>query len=164
VPALVLDNREVLADSYSILDYLDSLAGPGRALMPTGGVARREAQRVVANAIGAAEKAREILYERLVRPIEKRHEPWVERCRAQMHGALAQVEAACGRRGLGEWLVGASMSQADVTAACVFTFVSEALRTGDEPARYPRLKTLTSRCEDLPEFRATHMAWFAFTA
>jgi glutathione S-transferase len=164
VPALVLDNREVLADSNSILDYLDDLAGPGRALMPAGGVERREVQRVIANAIGAAEKAREILYERLVRPIEKRHEPWVERCRVQMHGALGQVELACARRGLGEWLVGSAMSQADITSACVFTFLSEALRVGEDQERYPRLKTLAARCEELPEFRATHYAWFPFTA
>jgi glutathione S-transferase len=164
VPALVLDNREVLADSASILDYIDDVAGPKRALMPVSGAARREAQRIIANAIGAAEKAREILYERLVRPIEKRHEPWVERCRMQMHGALAQVEAACTRRGLGDWLVGESLTQADITTACVFTFLTEALHIGEDPARYPRLKTLTARCEELPEFRATHHAWFAFSA
>jgi glutathione S-transferase len=165
VPALVLDNREVLVDSGSILDYLDELAGPKRTLLPAGGVARREAQQVIANAIGAAEKARDIIYERVVRPIEKRHEPWVTRCRQQMHGALAQVEAACARRGLGEWLVDTSLTQADITAACVYTFLSESLRVGEEPVfRYPRLKALTARCEELPEFRATHLAWFAFTA
>ena len=164
VPALVLDNREVLADSGSILDYLDEFAGPKRALLPAGGAARREAQRIIANAIGAAEKARDVIYERLVRPIEKRHEPWVERCRAQMHGALSQVEAACARRSLGDWLVGTSMTQADITCACVFTFLTEALRGAEEPSRYPRLKALTMRCEELPEFRSTHLAWFAFTA
>lgn len=164
VPALVLDNREVLPDSASILDYFDDFVGAKRALMPLGGAARRDAQRAIANAIGAAEKAREVIYERIVRPIEKRHEPWVERCRAQMHGALTQVEAACARRPLGDWLVGSSLTQADITCACVFTFLSEALHVGDDPARYPRLKAMTARCEELPEFRATHLGWFAFTA
>jgi hypothetical protein len=56
------------------------------------------------------------------------------------------------------------MTQADITAACVFTFASEALRFGEEPVRYPRLKTLTARCEELSQFRATHHAWFEFTA
>ena len=165
VPALVLDNREVLVDSASILDHLDDVVGPGHALLPASGSARRDALRIIANAIGAAEKAREILYEKLVRPVEKRHEPWVERCRSQMHGALGQVEIACARRGLGEWLVADSLTQADVTAACVFTFLVEALRICDEgTSRYPRLKALTARCEELPEFRATHLAWFAFAA
>ncbi|MET0292536.1 MAG: glutathione S-transferase family protein [Steroidobacteraceae bacterium] len=164
VPALVLDNGEVLADSASILDTLDDQAGPGRALMPSSGSARRDVQRIVANAIGAAEKARDILYERIVRPVEKRHEPWVERCRVQLHGALGQVEKACAHRGLGEWLVGDSMTQADITCACVFTFLSESLKVGGDSARYPRLKSLTARCEELPEFRETHLAWFAFSA
>jgi glutathione S-transferase len=164
VPALVLDNGEVLADSASILDYLDDRVGPARALLPPQGAARREALRIIANVIGAAEKARDVVYERIVRPIEKRHEPWVERSRVQMHGALGEVEAACARRPLGQWLVGESMTQADITTACVFTFLCEALRVADEPSRYPRLKSLTARCEALPEFRETYLPWFAFSA
>lgn len=163
VPALVLDNGEVMADSASILDTLDEMAGPSRALMPRSGPTRRDAQRIIANAIGAAEKARDILYERIVRPADKRYEPWVERCRVQMFGALGQVEKAFANRGLGEWLVGDSITQADITCACVFTFLSESLKVGDS-TRYPRLKSHTARCEELPEFRDTHLPWFAFSA
>ncbi len=164
VPALVLDNGEVLADSASILDTLDDLAGPGRALMPAAGAPRRDCQRIIANAMGAAEKARDILYERIVRPADKRYEPWVERCRSQLLGALGQVEKACAQRALGEWLVGETMTQADITTACVYTFLSESLKVGAESTRFPRLKSHTARCEDLPEFRDTHLAWFAFSA
>jgi glutathione S-transferase len=56
------------------------------------------------------------------------------------------------------------MTQADITTACVFTFMNEAMHIGEEPARYPRLKALTARCEELPEFQSTHLAWFAFAA
>ena len=165
VPALVADNREVLADSAAILDYFDELAGPKRALLPPSGSERREAQRIIANAIGAAEKAREVLNERITRPRELQHEPWLQRCRAQMHGALGEVEAACTRRALGEWLVGETITQADITSACVYTLLTESLiRIEEDGVRYPRLKGLTARCEALPEFQATHLAWFAFTA
>lgn len=165
VPALVLDNREVLVDSATILDHFDELAGPKRALLPPAGVERREAQRVIGNAIGAAEKAREILNERIVRPKELHYEPWLQRCRSQMHGALGEVEAACARRALGEWLVGETISQADITCACIYTLLTESLiRIEEEGARYPRLKVLAARCEALPEFQATHLAWFSFTA
>src|SRR6201990_2523084 len=34
VPTLVLDDGESLLDSAAILDYLDELAGPAKALMP----------------------------------------------------------------------------------------------------------------------------------
>jgi glutathione S-transferase len=43
VPALVLDDGECLIDSAAILDHLDEMAGPERALLPAGGKARRDA-------------------------------------------------------------------------------------------------------------------------
>jgi glutathione S-transferase len=165
VPALMLDNREVLADSAAILDYFDELAGPKRALLPPSGPARRVAQRIIANAIGAAEKAREIINERIARPKELQYEPWVQRCRAQLQGALGEVEAACARRALGEWLVDDTMTQADITCACIYTLLCESLiRIEEDDVRYPRLKGLTARCEALPEFQATHHVWFPYSA
>ena len=41
VPALQIGDGEILVDSVAILDYLDQLAGPGRALTPPVGPARR---------------------------------------------------------------------------------------------------------------------------
>lgn len=161
VPALVLDDGEVLADSGSILDHLDDLVGPSRALLPAAGAPRRQALRIIANVIGAAEKGRDIIYEGIVRPPEKRHEPWVDRCRMQMEGALGEAENACARRPEGAWLVGDSISQADITTACVFTFLQESLKVA-EGGRFPALQALTARCEALPEFRSTYLAWFAF--
>jgi len=43
VPTLVLDDGESLIESAAILDYLDELAGPQRALLPRSGSARRDA-------------------------------------------------------------------------------------------------------------------------
>ena len=42
---------------------------------------------LVALALGAAEKGREQIYKRVFRPAEKRHEPYLERCRGQIRGA-----------------------------------------------------------------------------
>src|SRR5260370_36189859 len=39
LPALILDNGEVIVDSYVIVEYLDELAGGGK-LIPTSGAAR----------------------------------------------------------------------------------------------------------------------------
>ena len=38
VPALILDGGETLFDSQMILDHLDELAGPERALTPSAGL------------------------------------------------------------------------------------------------------------------------------
>jgi glutathione S-transferase len=40
VPTLVLDDGEVLVESFAMLDYLDELAGPPKALIARGGEAR----------------------------------------------------------------------------------------------------------------------------
>jgi glutathione S-transferase len=161
VPVLVMDDGTVLVESGAILDTLDELAGPQRALMPVSGAPRREALRVISFAIGASEKARDQLYERMVRPPEKYHEPWVARCREQMHGALGQLERAARQRGAGSWLVDDRLTQADISVTCMCTLLDDALGvlTGDHP--YPALAAMVDRCESLPEFRATREKWFA---
>ena len=160
VPALVLDDGTVLVDSTSILDALDDLVGPSRALLPASGTNRREALRVMSLAIGAAEKARDQLYEGMVRPPEKFHEPWVARCREQMHGALGELEKSCARRGPSGWLVDDRLTQADVTVGCLSTLLDDALGVFAAGA-YPGIKSHVDRCEALPEFRSTRAKWFA---
>src|ERR1700678_4354176 len=115
VPTLVLDDGEVLAESAAILDYLDDRVGPARALLPAGGRERREALKLAALAMGAADKGRDQIYERAFRPSDKRHQPWVERCRTQMHGGLGAIERHCERLGANTWLIGDTLSQADIT-------------------------------------------------
>jgi glutathione S-transferase len=158
VPTLVLDDGEVLLDSAALLDYLDELVGPQRALLPRVGRERRTALRLMAIAMGAADKAREQVYERAFRPPERRHEPWLARCRTQMHGALLQLERHAGQRGSGRWLVGERLTQADITVVCGFTFLTEALGLSAQAAPYPGLRALSARCEALPEFESSYGA------
>src|SRR5580658_8584748 len=148
VPTLVLDDGEVLLDSAALLDYLDELIGPQRALLPRVGRERRTALRLMALALGAADKAREQVYERAFRPPEKRHEPWLARCRTQMHGALSELERHAAERGAGRWLLGERLTQADITTVCAFTFLTEALALSAHTAPYPALRALAGRCED----------------
>jgi glutathione S-transferase len=160
VPVLVMDDGAVLVESAAILDALDDLVGPARALLPASGTPRREALRLMSLAVGAAEKAREQLHERLVRPREKYHEPWVARCREQMHGALGELETECRSR-RGAWLLGDPFTQADVTVACMGTFLDDALSLFSGEPRYPGIQARVERCETLPEFQATRVKWFA---
>ena len=41
IPSLVLDSGETLIDSAAILDTLDEMVGPSRALTPASGAVRR---------------------------------------------------------------------------------------------------------------------------
>ena len=160
VPALVLDDGEVLLESAAILDYLDEQAGPERALLPASGVDRRRALQMIALAVGAAEKGREQIYESAFRPPQKRHEPWLERCRSQMHAALGELDRVCAARGAGAWLVGPRMTQADITTACMVTFVTESAGATAQHAPCPALRALVARCEALAVFREFHAPWF----
>ena len=89
VPTLVLANGETLFESAAILDYLDELVGPQRALLPASGPDRRQALKLMAMATGAAEKGVLQVYEGVFRPESKRHEPWLDRLRLQMGASLA---------------------------------------------------------------------------
>jgi glutathione S-transferase len=161
VPTLVLDDGEVLSESAAILDYLDDRVGPARALLPAAGRERRRALQYMALASGAAEKGRERIYERAFRPPEKHHDPWLQRCRAQMDGALGVMEGYCQDLRAGSWLVGDTLSQADITVSCAFTFLRESQQPDDLSARYPRLVALVDQCEALAAFRNTHVPFFS---
>jgi glutathione S-transferase len=163
VPTLVADDGETLIDSAAILDYLDDLVGPARALLPARGAARRAAQRLVAIAIGAAEKGALQVYEGVFRPYEKQHEPWLERLRTQTHGALAELDRSCARCS-GPWLIGERMTQADISVTCATTFLDGALNAAPRVEQYPALRARVGRCESLPEFAATRIVWSAPTA
>jgi glutathione S-transferase len=160
VPTLVTTDGLKLMESAAILDYLDELVGPERALLPRAGADRRQALNLMAMATGAAEKGVSQLYERAFRPEAKRHEPWVERCRLQMSTSLAAIDRYLGERGVSQWLVGKRMTQADITVACVFTFLNDALRVAADPVMFQSLSTLAARCESMPVFQETRTPFF----
>lgn len=157
VPTLVLDDGEALADSAAILDWLDQDVGPDRALLPPTGPDRRRALQLMALATGAADKGVAQLYEGAFRPAEKRHEPWVQRCRTQMLAALGELDRACAAMQT-PWLLGMRLTQADVTLTAVSTFLHEALQL--DPAALPALARQTARGEALPAFGEFHQPFF----
>jgi len=160
VPTLVTNEGERLMESAAILDFLDERAGPERALLPPSGPERRQALNLMAMATGAGEKGVLQVYERAFRPEEKRHQPWVDRCRLQMSSSLAAIDRYLGERGVSQWLVGKRMTQADITAVCVFTFLNDTLRVAADPIMYQSLATLARRCESLPAFQETRVPFF----
>jgi glutathione S-transferase len=160
VPTLVIGQGEALFESAAILDYLDQLVGPERALVPPSGEERRQVMNLLAMATGAADKGVLQVYEGVFRPESKRHEPWLDRLRLQMNASLAALDRYVGGRGAGQWLVGKRMTQADITAACVFTFLNDTLRVARDAVMFHSLATLAARCEALPAFSETRTPFF----
>ncbi|MET0294889.1 MAG: glutathione S-transferase family protein [Phenylobacterium sp.] len=150
VPTLLLDDGTALVESAAILDWLDELAGPERALIPRSGPGRRDALKICALASGMADKAVSLVYERV---IHDRGTPvWVERCRMQIAGVLDALEPW--RAAGGGWWFGERIGHADIAAGCVLRFVQEALPGVFEEARWPALAAHGRACEALPEFAA----------
>lgn len=152
VPTLVLDGGEVLIDSAAILDALDDLAGPERALIPTSGPGRRRVLKVCALAAGLADKAVSLVYERVIH--ERATPVWVDRCLAQIGAVLDTLEADRAA-GEGPWWTGEAMTHADIAVACVLRFSSEALAgTLDVFGGRAALAAHSAACEALPAFKA----------
>lgn len=158
VPTLVLDDGEVLVESAAILDHLDDLAGHDRALLPAAGARRRLGLQLMALAMGAAEKGRSLIYERAFRPEDKRHEPWLERCRTQLHGTLIELEHRCQQASPQDWFLGSRLMQPDITLACAFTFLKEGV-LGEQSSAYTALAKRAARAEALAEFSSTYESW-----
>ena len=157
VPTLVLDDGEVLIESGAILDWLDEQAGAGRALIAAAGPERRQALKVCALATGLADKAVNLVYERELHRRETAF--WQARCRAQVDGALAALEADRASRP-GPWWFGARIGHADIVVACVLRFLGEAHPDVFRPRDWTALAAHAAACEALPEFQAVVQPFF----
>ena len=155
VPVLVLDGGEAVLDSAMILDYLDHVVGPARALVPGDGDARRRVNRWIALSTGVADKARIVGFELYFRPADKRHPPLVDRVRAQMIAACATLDAACAARRNETWLEGDAITQADITLVAAITYARE-LAGLELPA------ALHARCAQLAELPAVRATYVPF--
>lgn len=150
VPTLVLDGGEALIESTIILDYLDELVGPDKAMLPRSGPDRRKHLRICALASGLGDKAVSLLYERVLR--KEQLALWVERCQAQIADVLGALEAERAKVTTPYWL-GDRIGHADVAVACVVRFTREAHPQLLVPSRYPALAAHAERCEALPPFQ-----------
>src|SRR3954451_390784 len=150
VPTLVLDDGEALLESGAILDYLDELARPGRSLIQASGPGRRAALRTCALATGVCDKLVSLLYERVLHDVASNI--WVERCEAQVGGALDVLEADRARAGADFWF-GSGPGHADIAVACAMRVVGEVFPPGGQPGRWPQLVSHGERCERMEEFQ-----------
>ncbi|MDB5433455.1 MAG: hypothetical protein JWP35_4571 [Caulobacter sp.] len=151
VPTLVMDDGVVLTDSGAILEILDDMVGPERALIVRTGPERREALRLMAFASGVADKGVALVYEKAFRdaPLDF----WVARCSDQVNGSLALLEAARAGRTT-PWLFGERLGHADIVLATMLRFIREALEGSVPLDGYPALNAHAVACEALPVFKA----------
>jgi len=154
-PTLLLDDGTALVETFAIVDALDDLAPPERALIPRSGPTRREVLRIAALSTGMADKAASLMHEPMFREIPS--QVWMRRCTSQITGTLEALERDRSARSSRYWF-GPSLCHADVAFACALRFTREAHPTIFDPARFPALSDTASRCESLPEFLSIYQA------
>ena len=158
VPVLVLDDQDVLVDSHLILSHLESLVPPERSLYPAEQPDRHRALKVAGLATGLADKGVSLFYEQ---QLHKQVSPlWVERCRAQIAGALSMLEEDRAERKTKYWF-GDRILHADISVACAIRHTREALPDVVAMQDYPNLFAHCERLEAMPVFREISQPFIA---
>ena len=150
VPTLVLDDGEALIDSVAILDYLDELVGPDKAMIAARGIERRQHLRMIALATGLGDKSVSLVYESALR--KEKLALWVDRCEAQIKGALDALEQARVAAKT-PYMFDERIGHSDIAVACVLRFTVEAHSHLFSAQAYPALSAHSAMCEALPAFK-----------
>jgi len=151
-PTLVFDSGEILMDSTIILHYAESAVPASRRLMPHLGDEFRSALQIVGLALAASEKAVQLLYEKNLRPLEKQHQPWVDRVSLQLRAACDALEAKLSLSDIE--LTPTYVTQPFITSAVVWQFIQSILPDIIPAKDFPQLQALSNYAETLPEFLA----------
>jgi glutathione S-transferase len=146
-PSLVTDGGVVLMDSTLILEYAERLA-PSKSLMPTDAREYAKALHLIGFAMAANEKTVQMVYEKMQRPAEKQHQPWLERVSGQVQRAYAVLE----KETPSSWFGGTAPNQADITVAVAWRFTQSRFPEVATGAAHPKLAAHSARAEKLPAF------------
>ena len=96
LPALILDNGEVILDSYVIVEYLDELAGGGK-LIPASGPGRAGRSRAIIRMLqGMLDSMLLCRYEKMVRPEPLRWQAWDDDHWNRAWSGMARFEQPAG--------------------------------------------------------------------
>lgn len=151
VPILVLDDGEALVESAYMIEYLDDLVGPERALTPPSGAERLAVQKIVFMTLGVLEKVIIANHERYRRPDGYSEQGWIERCEAQAVGGLGELDKFEPR----PWLTGDKLTQADIMIGILCDHIRLTCPELMPEGHYPNLEKVSKACRELPAFAET---------
>lgn len=148
VPSLILETGEVLIDSSAIIDHLDEMAGPARALTPPHGPERRKVLQAVVLGLGLMDKCVALFFERLFHIDKHINRDFEKRMLQQIAAGLDRLEHDCGA----PWFFDGKMTQADITAGCLVGYMKIRVPDVFPPDKYPKLHHLALHCETKEDF------------
>lgn len=150
VPALALDDGEILIESSAILDSILEIT-PGQTLLPASGPARRRVLQQCGMMTSALDKSVAALYEQTKRPKEKIHQPFLDTLLAQVQAGANQIDAQVAN---GQFGGVQHATIADITAAVGYTFMHGMLPQICDAQRHPALAALAQEFEQTQAFKA----------
>ena len=151
VPALLLEDGELLVETSVIIDWLESTAPSwGKRLLPRKGGDRRGVMQIIGYANGVADKAVSLVYERQRRPEQYHWPEWQQRLETQLLGGLDWLEAQAPESG---YFGGSRPKGADVTVVATYDFVEN---MHPELLRHPKLHALSRRANRRAVFARCH--------
>ena len=153
VPILILEDGETLIDSNAILDHLDHVAGPARALTPHNGPERRKMLQICAVATGISDKVVSLFFERTFHDEKQISKTMDARLSSQIKTAIDWLEHACGT----PWFFDGKITQADITIGCMLSHVKLRLPEFFPADKYIKLHALSRHCEMREEFAAARI-------
>ncbi len=151
VPALQLDDGQVLIDSGAIVDYLDSLVPAERRLMPAGGPERVRAMQLTSYATACYDKLARYCDELMLRPESHRLPHLQAGYVAQMQAGFGMLNEACGE----PWLLGERISQADVMSVIAFQSAAAVVPQAVNDDAFPQLARVAQHAMQLAAFAST---------
>ncbi len=149
VPTLVLDGGEALIESTAILDYLDELVGPDKAMIAP----QRTAAPPCAENLRAGDRTwRQGGQSRLRARAAKGSSRDLGRTLRGPDWRRAGCAGDGARAVATPFWFGERIGHADIAVACVLRFTGEAHPRLFDDARYPALAAHAARCEAMPAF------------
>ena len=158
VPTLVLDDGDVLIESHLIIEHIDRLVGPERAMYPAAEPQRHRAVKIAALAMGMADKAVSLFYE--MRLHSHVSDQWVARCKAQIDSVLAVLEEDRAARGTDYWF-GERIGHADIAVAVALRHLNDSHPGLIDMAAYPALSAHAAQLEAMPVFQSVSQPFIA---
>lgn len=143
VPALELDDGRVLINSPLIADYVDGRY-PAPRFIPADPDGRLEVRRWEAVADGLMDAVAVTLYENRFHDEAARSAAYLDRLRGKIDAGLSRLDGLLSDR---PWLVGESMSLADLAISCHIGFLTVRMPHLFPQERYPSLARLWKTME-----------------
>jgi glutathione S-transferase len=158
VPTLILDNGDVLIETSSIIDYLDSLVPAEKRLLAQANPARYRMLKTISVASGVSDMAVRLFYEQHLH--EAPSASYVARITRQAEGALRVLDKERAASSSTYWF-DETLSQADIAVTSMWRHLTETHPAIAAPANYPALSAHAARMEALSVFEKISQPFIA---